>query len=70
MPGRDAIAATSLACLWAALVLTPLVVAFAGGFAFLGSVSPGTLLLLLHMGVVQYGVQLQPVVLRPQHPCR
>ena len=25
--------------------------AFAGGFAFLGSISPGTLLLLLHMGL-------------------
>ena len=51
MPGRDAIAATSLACLAGALVCTPLVFAFAGGFALLGSVSPGTLLLLLHMGL-------------------
>ena len=32
-------------------MLTPLVFAFAGGFALLGSVSPGTLLLLLHMGL-------------------
>lgn len=52
MPGRNTVAATSLASVWAALVVTPLVFAFAGGFAPLGSVAPGTLLLLLYLGLV------------------
>ena len=68
MPGRDAVAATSLACLWAALVLTPLVFAFAGGSRALGQRLPRHTAPALTHGVVQYGVQLQPLVLRTQRP--
>ena len=50
-PGRDAIAATALATGWAAVVLTPIVLAYAGGFAPFGEATLASQLILVYLGL-------------------